>query len=378
MVLFIGFAILAAAVTWAVTRPLLAQRASVPAPDPELAVYRDQLSTIESERAEGLIGSAEAEAARIEVARRLIKRSEQHEKPSGANAETGIARRTAVYVAAALPVLAIAVYLAVGQPGLPGRPYAARLQSPVDGANVNDLIAKVEAHLRETPDDGRGWDVLAPVYMRMGEFQQAADAYARATKLLGESPQRLAGFARASIMQQNGIVDERARAAFEKVRALAPDAIEPKVWLAIAKEQDGDLAAAASEYRTLTAVAGDQEPWKSLLAERSKSVAAKLTGAQPAGPSAAPQVPGTAPTPETMTPAQQQAFIEQMVSGLAAKLQSNGKDLDGWMRLVRAYKVLGRPQDASTALASARSNFAGDPKALEQLQALAQVLGIGS
>src|SRR5205814_9634240 len=136
------------------------------------------------------------------------------------------AHRLALCVAAGLPVLAIALYLFVGQPGLPGRPYAARLQSPVNGANVNDLVAKVEAHLREAPEDGRGWDVLAPVYMRMGEFQQAADAYARATKLLGESPQRLAGFARASIMQQNGIVDERARAAFEKVRGLAPDAID--------------------------------------------------------------------------------------------------------------------------------------------------------
>ena len=163
-------------------------------------------------------------------------------------------------------------------------------------------------------------------------------------------------------MQQNGIVDERARAAFEKVRAQAPDAIEPKVWLAIAKEQDGDLTGAASEYRTLTAAAGDQEPWKSLLAERSKSLAAKLAGAQPGGANkeaTAPSEPGAAPgsqsappgamspgaaSPETMAPAQQQAFIEQMVSGLAARLQSNGKDLDGWMRLVRAYTVLGRPQ----------------------------------
>ena len=96
-----------------------------------------------------------------------------------------MASRLALYVAAALPVLAIAVYLAVGQPGLPGRPYAARLQSPVNVANVSDLIAKVEAHLREAPDDGRGWDVLAPVYMRMGEFQQAADAYARAIEAIG-------------------------------------------------------------------------------------------------------------------------------------------------------------------------------------------------
>ena len=79
-----------------------------------------------------------------------------------------------------------------------------------------------------------------------------------------------------------------------------------------------------------------------------------------------------------MTPEQRQAFIEKMVAGLAARLKSNGKDLEGWMQLVRSYVVLGRPEDANTALAEARSNFAGDDKALAQLQALAQVLGIGS
>ena len=79
MLVWIGFAILAAAVTWAVTRPLLAQaNAKAPAPDSELAVYRDQLAEIETERADGLIAGSEAEAARIEVARRLIRTAEEH------------------------------------------------------------------------------------------------------------------------------------------------------------------------------------------------------------------------------------------------------------------------------------------------------------
>ena len=79
-----------------------------------------------------------------------------------------------------------------------------------------------------------------------------------------------------------------------------------------------------------------------------------------------------------MTPEQRQAFIEQMVSGLASRLKENGKDLDGWMQLVRSYVVLGRSEEANAALAEARSNFAGDEKALAQLQALRRVLGIGT
>jgi cytochrome c-type biogenesis protein CcmH len=208
MLLWICFAVLAAAVVWAVTRPLLAERqTAAPGSDTELAVYRDQLAEIASERAEGLIGGAEAEAARAEVARRLIRTSEESAQlAAGGAGQSSLVRRAALIAAAAIPVLAIAIYIAVGSPTLPGRPYAARLDAPVEQASAADLVAKVEAHLRKNPDDGRGWDVLAPVYMSMGDFAHAADAFERAIRLLGESPKRLAGFARASIMMENGIV----------------------------------------------------------------------------------------------------------------------------------------------------------------------------
>jgi cytochrome c-type biogenesis protein CcmH len=389
MVLFIGFAVLAAAVVWAVTRPLLASPTGTTAPaDSELAVYRDQLAEIETECNEGLIAGPEAEAARVEVARRLIRRAEENERLAGApGPQASNSRRLVLYAVAALPVAAVALYLAVGSPSLPGRPYAARLDAPVEEASAADLIAKVEAHLRQNPDDGRGWDVLAPVYMRMGDFRQAADAFERAIRLLGESEKRLAGFARATIMQENGIVGEPARRAYEKLHALDAKAIEPQVWLAIAKEQDGDLAGAAADYRRLIA-GGPEEPWRSLLDERSKSVAAKLGGPAAAAPpqdeaksEAQETVPAGAESAKefhAMTPEQRQAFIEKMVDGLAARLKQDGKDLGGWMQLVRAYVVLGRSQDATSALAQARGNFAGDEKSLAELEALAQSLGLGS
>jgi cytochrome c-type biogenesis protein CcmH len=385
MVLWIGFAVLAAAVVWAVTRPLLAARPGPATPDTELAVYRDQLSEIESERAQGLIGVPEAEAARVEVARRLIRRAEENERPASvADTSASRVRNGVLYAAAALPVAAIAIYLAVGSPSLPGRPYAARLNVPLERASASDLVAKVEAHLRQHPDDGRGWDVLAPVYLRMGDFREAADAFERATRLLGESPQRLAGYARATIMADNGVVGEPARRAYEKLRTENPKAIEPQVWLAIAKEQDGDLAAAAADYRALIA-ANPQEPWKSLLNQQLMSVTAKLDGpaagatqAEDAGRAPALGDVAMPPNVQAMTPEERQAFVEKMVDGLAAKLKTNGKDLEGWMRLMRAYSVLGKRREATNALADARSNFAGDEKSLAQLQALAQSLGLGS
>ncbi len=383
MVLWIGFAILAAAVVWALTRPLRAARASATdGPDSELAVYKDQLAEIESERSQGLIAGADAEAARVEVARRLIRRAEERAR-AGATATAegdGNGRRSAVmWTAAALPLVAILLYLVVGSPGLPGRPYAARLDVPLEQASAADLVAKVEAHLRTHPDDGRGWDVLAPVYMRTGDFQQAADAFERATRLLGESPQRLTGFARAKIMLANGVVDEPARRAYERLHELNPKAVEPRLWLAIAKEQDGDLAGASADYKALAAEK-PEEPWKSMLDERMRAVTMKLVetpavGVRQVTPDDA---DGGKPNFHTMTPEQRQTFVVKMVDALASRLKTDGKDLAGWMQLVRSYVVLGRTQDANAALDEARKNFAGDEKALAQLQALAQVLGIGS
>ena len=373
MLLWVGFAVLAAAVVWAVTRPLLAAADTGAAHDSALAVYRDQLAEIEAERAQGLLGSSEAEGARVELARRLIQRSEATQD-GGDPPRAGVARarQAAMYAAAALPVIGIGLYLAVGAPHLPSRPYAARLETPTAEATAADLVARVEVHLRAHPEDGRGWDVLAPVYLRMGNYTQAADAFQKAARLLGESPKRLGGYARALIMLQNGVVNEPARQAYARLLTLEPQALEPKVWLAIAREQDGDLKGAQAEYRTL--LTGAEAPWKALLEARLQAVTERL-GGPAAPPSAAPKDP---PDPSQMSPAERDKFINQMVEGLAARLKENGKDLEGWMRLLRSYMVLGRRDEAVAALSSARGQFTGDEKSLAELNVLAESLGLGS
>jgi len=378
MVLWLLFAVMAAAVVWAVTRPLLSPGAVDATADSELAVYRDQLAEIEAERTQGLLGGAEAEGARIELARRLLRRAEEKRHAEAArSASSGRLRQLAIYSAAALPVVGIALYLGVGSPQLPSRPYAARLDAPTENATAADLVAKVEAHLRANPEDGRGWDVLAPVYMRLGNFTQAADAFQRAARLLGESPKRLAGFARALIMVQNGVVSEPVRQAYERLKALEPDNIEPQVWLAIGREQDGDLKGAEAEYRKL--LNGAQEPWRGLLVARLQSASEKLGTPMPEIPPAtAPAAGSAADSIAAMSPAERDKRIAEMVEGLSARLKQNGNDLEGWMRLVRSYVVLGRRDDAVTALSSARGQFSGDDKSLAELNVLAESLGLGS
>ena len=174
-------------------------------------------------------------------------------------------------------------------------------------------------------------------------------------------------------MSENGVVNEPARQAYAKLLSADAQAIEPQVWLAIAKEQDGDLAGATAEYRRLLALEQTKDPWRQLLDERLKVATAKLNG-EPEPQAAAPDASDVG----AMSPEARQKFIDSMVAGLADRLKKDGKDLAGWMQLVRAYTVLGKKQEATTALSDARASFAGDEKSLAQLHELAQSLGLGS
>jgi cytochrome c-type biogenesis protein CcmH len=203
---------------------------------------------------------------------------------------------------------------------------------------------------------------------------------------LGETPERLLGLAEATVLANKGAVTAAARAAFEKMQKLAPDRPEPRFWLAHAREQDGDLKGAAAAYRTLLTAAPANAPWTAGVREQLADVERRLAGgapdttSRPAPPSRIARGPTAADVKaaETMTPADRMRMIEGMVDGLAARLKENGKDLEGWMKLVRAYKVLGRDPAALTAIADARKALAGDAKALGAIDELARSLGLGS
>lgn len=384
MVFWLAVAVLAAAVTYAVTRPLM-----TPAHDhqpvvddsvaADLAVYKDQLQEIETDLGRGTLSANEAQAARNEVARRLIRRAESGAAETTNESMNSAKLPTWTFLSASLmlPVASLGLYLAFGQPGQPSQPLSERLAAPNDAHNTNDLVAKVEAALRERPDDGKGWDVIAPVYMKQGRVQDAASAYAKAISLLGENPARLQGFIDARIRSENGLIPDDARAALMKLRIADPSRREPRMWLALAKEQDGDRAGAASEYLALLADAPADAPWRSAVEQR-LALVTSATAPQPAAESEK-QPSANAPSEAdimAMTPDQREAKINEMVEGLAARLKTDAKDLSGWQRLIRAYQALGRKDEALKAVSDARAGLAGDAASLQQLDEWVKQLGL--
>jgi cytochrome c-type biogenesis protein CcmH len=392
MLLWLCFAILTAAVVAALLQPLRRKTRVDPAAA-DLAVYRDQLAEIEAERDRGLLGDEEARSARVEVARRLIRCAEADSAEHHGRSPSVDGRRTQPVfriVAGAIPIVSIAIYLAFGAPKLPSHPFAIGQGKPVEQASIEELVARVEARLKEQPQDGRGWDVVAPVYAQLGRYQDAMHAYSEASRILGESPKRLVGFAEASLLASNGVVSEEVRRTSERILELEPGRPEPRLWLALAKEQDGDLKGAAADYGQLLDSAPPDAPWRAAVSDRLRLLNARV-GAEPGSSPGEPQsgagvVPPVAGEPNAddaarvarMTPAEREAFVGTMVEGLAGRLEKDGKDLGGWLKLVRAYKVLGREGEATAALAKARRNFDGDQKSLAELDALAKSLGLGS
>ncbi len=358
MLLWISCAILTAVALAAVLRPAFALKAGgvENAVAPDLAVYLEQLSDLDRQLAAGQLALPEHAALHHEVARRIL-RLDLPTRASTPDTSFRHAGMSLSFVAAGLvPVASLGIYLVLGAPTVPARPFAP-MAVALATSSAADLIVKVEARLADDPNDGRGWDVIAPVYFKLERFADAAQAYQRAIVILGETPGRLAGFAEATVLANDGIVSEPARVAYEKLARLAPDRIEPRFWLALAKEQDGQRDAAAADYRALLASALADLSSRALIEQRLAAVTVTPSAA-PRGPTATDIEAAT-----NLSDTDRRAMIAQMVENLAVRLKSNGRDLDGWQRLVNAYIVLKEPAKARSALSEARQAFKDDSSA---------------
>lgn len=366
MTLWFVFALMTVAAIFAVLWPL-SRSAPAQAGGNEAAVYRDQLAEIDRDVAAGLIGTSEAEAARVEIGRRLLAAVDgDRDRPSRSN--LGLRRASAVVALVGLPVLAITLYLSLGSPFLGDFPLASRTRTADASQPLDNMVAQVEAHLEKNPTDGRGWAVLAPVLARLGRYDDAVRAFRNVISYAGDSADRRSDLGEVLAGAAGGVVTAEAKAEFE--RAVAMNADEPKAnyFLGLAAEQDGRQADAAATWRGMLAKAPADAPWRPL-------VQAAL--ARVGGP-AAPELSGEAmAAAKDMSEDDRGTMIRGMVDRLATRLKQNGDDVEGWLRLLRAYMVMGDRDKAASALVDARQAVANDSERLRQLNEGAKNLGLG-
>ncbi|WEK48516.1 MAG: c-type cytochrome biogenesis protein CcmI [Candidatus Kaistia colombiensis] len=375
MLLWIVMAVLTAAASLAVLIPLgRPPRAASAHAGAARSIYRDQLDELARDRERGLIGDAEADAARVEISRRLL--NSDAPAPGDATGASPAYRIERLVALVAIPIVAIGTYLYVGAPQLADRPVASRQAEPAVEGSVDNLISKVEAHLAANPEDGRGWEVLAPIYMRLGRFDDAVRALGNAKRLLGSTADRESLYGEALTRASGNVVTEDARAAFDRALKFDPEDVRSRFFIAMSLGQAGRKDDAIAAWKALIASAPADAPWLSAAqAELAQfQPTATVTPAAPVAPG--PTASDVAATAE-QTPAERQQMIEGMVAGLAGKLEADPVDTTGWERLFRAYMVLGKPEAGKAALVRARALLAERPDLLAVVEQAAHDIGIG-
>ena len=354
-----------------ISAPLFRPRKADPDSSNDAEVYRDQLSEIDRDEKAGLIDDDQGRQARAEIARRLIAASER----GGEGISRGIKRPAAlvlaVFLCLILPAGGLAVYQRMGSPAEPDEPLAARMSSP--DPDINILIAKTEDHLAANPTDGRGWELLAPIYMRRMRAADAANAYRSAIKYLGESPGRWGALGEALAAAQDGRVTKDARTAFEKALSLDPSDPRSRFYVALADAQDGALDKALAEFNALAKDSPADAPWQGVLRAQIDQINAAKTIKAPGNPDAADIAAAS-----QLNDQDRMQMIRTMVETLDERLKTDPNNFEGWMRLIRSYAVLGQPDKAADAVKRSLKTFPADSDNGKALVALARQLGVST
>jgi cytochrome c-type biogenesis protein CcmH len=292
MILFwISSALVAAAALALALRPLLKRRAGEGASRDSLnlAVHRDQLRELDVDRAAGKLAPADYAQAREEIEKRLLQDiaggGARKKMPDiQAPARWG-GYRPAAIGALLLPLLAVGVYFAVGNPGAIGfaDPHAG---VGITQQQVEQMVERLAARLNENPEDVEGWKMLGRSLSVLGRFAEATNAYSKAAIRAPRDADLLADLADALAMARG----QKMKGEPEELvlRALQIDAKNLKA-LALAGSaayERNDFAAATRYWqRMLALVPEDSEEARTIQANINE--ARTLSNSKPAAKEAA-------------------------------------------------------------------------------------------
>lgn len=371
-------------------RPLLARREdAAPRAAHDAQVFRDQLRELERDVARGVVTDADAAATRLEISRRLLAADAESARESGARAAPrALSRGLAAALVVAAPLAAAWIYVDIGAPGAADMPLASRGEemrpsqeaaekmmagrdiappAGADAAEFEDLVKQLEARLAVTPDDPQGVFLYARSLMNLGRFGDAWPQFAKLVALQGEEagPEIHAGLAEAMILAAGGYISPEAEAALLQVLKREPTNPSARYYLGRLHLQQDAPARAQAIWTRLLEESPPDAPWVAPI----RAALADM-GAAPQG--GGDGLPG--PTREemeaagTLSAADRQAMVADMVDRLAERLEEEGGTVAEWQRLIRSYAVLGDRDKVEEAMARAREAFAGDPAALAAIE----------
>lgn len=363
--------------TIATVRPLLRGKPASVAPRArhDAEVYRAQLAELEADRARGTIGAQDAATAHAEIARRLLK-ADEGARTTGTSKNDG---RTAViaglFVALILPAATFLFYDRAGSPEIGDMPLASR-EGETAPSDITTMVAAIERRLAQTPDDAKGWSVVAPVYLRLGEPDKAVAAFRNVLRLAPPTAETQAGLGEALVQQANGRVTDEARQAFDAALKLDPASSAARFYLALGLSQTERFAEARDAWSALVASSPRDAPWLGLAEAALADARLKLGETAPTAPTAPGPSAADVAAADQLGEADRRAMIEGMVSQLSARLEASPADAEGWKRLMRSYVVLDQGDKALAAGQAALGTFPPETTEGKDILAFARSLGL--
>jgi cytochrome c-type biogenesis protein CcmH len=313
--------------------------AAAPAVDATAEHFRAQLRAIDTDAAMGRLGAAEAVAAKGELAREVMRHKGEAAPKVGGS--------FAVWVPVVLvAVISIGSYAWLGRPDLPAAPLASRDAAAEGEVTLDEAIKTIETRLAETPDDLRGWTVIAPAYMQLGRYADAVKALRRVNELQTPTADTLTDLAEALMLEKGGSVEGEPMELLQRAYALDASHVRSLYYIAGEETRVGDFDTAIRDWNAVLKLSKGGEPWV-VTAQNG------LAYAQAGGKADAVSAPAQ---PD-------QAQIDAMVDGLDARLKSGGGTIEEWTQLVRSRMVQGRMDDAQAAYDAARKAY---PSAAER------------
>ncbi len=355
--------------------------------------FKKSLAEIERDMEAGIISEEEAIAAKGEIAREILRLEKENAvKNSWVDSENGkikllyIPNLTFISSLLLIPIIAFMLYNILGSPNLPSMPLALRT-NPAEqniGAEIDieEAVKRVEEQLARTPDDARGWSIIAPVYMRLQRYDDAVNALRKLQTLLPPNADIETDLAEALVMANNGEVTKEAIDLLKSAAKRDPKHIRSRVYLASEAMRNGDYKEAIQIWQSLKQLASGSEEWLALVEEGLQEAQANL--AEQAGNN---QQEGMGRNEnsinekqEEQTPPQngtdsQAELIQQMVARLENRLNEEGGSIEEWTQLVRSFLVLGEKEKAQQAYNKAKLAYPKEEERLE-VDALAKQAGL--
>jgi cytochrome c-type biogenesis protein CcmH len=379
-----------------------------PAAAYDLQVYRDQLKEVDRDLERGILTESEAARARTEVSRRILEADRALQRVETARTGRGALERWIVAGGlVAMVAGAVGVYFQIGAPGYPDLPLATRM-AIIDEARATrpgqaeaeaqvtiregvpeqpereELVAQLRTIMEQRPDDPQGMALLASNEAALGNFRAARIAQERLIALLGDEATGAhhIDHAEMMILAAGGYVSPEAEAALLRGLEMEPRNGTARYYAGLMYAQQGRPDLAFPIWRNLLAESTPDAPWLGPIRLQIEEVAA-LAGErisladlpQPAS------VPARGPSAEDieaaaeLPPEDRATMIEGMVAGLAGRLATEGGPPEDWARLITAFGVLGREEQARAVYEEALGVFSEDPAALAQIEAAGQSLG---